>query len=196
MEHISGHLILLMAPSGSGKGRLVNALRDVADDIYFAKTYTTREKRKGGKENAKYQFISRQEFEKKIKNNEFIEWAEFSGNLYGTPVSEFTVPLAEGKVVLKEMELQGILQIQKIIPTKHITVVYIDAGDWDALKKRVIGRAPISREELEMRRLRYEEESRSKHIADVIISNKDGYADNAEFAFRELIKNIVRNVSK
>jgi guanylate kinase len=196
MKDITGQVILLMAPSGSGKGRLVNSLGELTDSIYFAKTHTTRERRKGVKENTKYCFVTREEFEREVAEGSFIEWAEFSGNLYGTPKSEFIKPLEEGKVVLKEMELQGIQQIQKLVPKEHLTVVYIDAGDWDALKRRVLGRAPITPEELEMRRLRYIEELKAKSIADIVILNKDGYFENAAFAFKTLVQNVLKKVSE
>ncbi len=195
MKEITGHLILLMAPSGSGKGRLVNALGELADKVYFAQTYTTRLRRKGARENVKYNFVTRESFEKNITDGAFLEWAEFSGNLYGTPRSEIMTPLKEGRVVLKEMDLQGIQQIKQILPKQNLTIVYIDAGGWQALQKRVRGRAPISEEELEMRRLRYIEESKAKHVADVVILNKDGYVENAEFAFRALLKDIILKTS-
>ena len=195
MEDITGHLILVMGPSGSGKGRLVNALGSLVNDIYFAQTYTTRQRRDGARENKKYVFVTEDEFKKAINKGEFIEWAEFSGNFYGTPASEILKPLQEGKVVLKEMDLQGIQQIKKIIPEDNITVVYVDAGDWSSLQRRIKGRAAISKEELELRRLRYLEESKSKDFADVVILNKDGYVKNAVYAFRSLIKNILKKTN-
>ena len=191
MESKTGHIILLMAPSGSGKGTLLQGLGSLVDDIYFAKTYTSREPRLGVEENPKYQFVSREQFETLIKNNELIEWAEFSANYYGTPKSEFLEPLAAGTVVMKEMELQGVEQIITLIPAAQRTIIYIDAGDWDALKKRIVGRAPISEEHLELRRRRFEEEAKFKARADIVIENHDGRITQAQQEFKQIIAEIV-----
>tara|TARA_B100000508_G_scaffold115953_1_gene95180 strand:+ start:335 stop:892 length:558 start_codon:yes stop_codon:yes gene_type:complete len=180
-----------MAPSGSGKGTLLKGLGELAERIYFAKTYTSREPRKGAAENPKYVFVSRDEFEELIKNDEMIEWAEFSANYYGTPRSEFTDPLAKDQVVMKEMELQGVEQIQALLPKEQCTVIYIDAGSWEDLKERIIERAPISDEHLELRCQRYQEESKFKEQADVIIRNHNGRVEEAQEEFRQVIKSIL-----
>lgn len=190
-----GHIILLMAPSGSGKGTLLKGLGTLVDHIYFAKTYTSRQPREGVVENPKYVFVSREEFEELIANDQLIEWAEFSANYYGTPKSEFIDPMAAGKVVMKEMELQGIKQIQALFPPEQRTVIYIDAGPWEDLKKRVIARAPISDEHLELRRKSYEVESQFKDQADVVIENHDGKLDSAQEHFRSVIADIVDKYS-
>ncbi|MAZ56739.1 hypothetical protein CL653_03030 [bacterium] len=188
---IQGHLILLMAPSGSGKKKVIDGLGDVAEQIYFAKTFTSREPRDGTEENPKYIFISRAEFESMIANDEFIEWAEFSANLYGTPKSEFLIPLQAGRVVMKEMEMQGVQQIKSLLPKEKCTVVYIDAGSWENLKGRILSRAPISKEHLALRKQRFEEESKFKAQADVIIDNRNGKLDEAQAVFRQVVTDIV-----
>jgi len=190
-EQIKGHLILLMAPSGSGKKKVMEGLGKVADDIYFAKTYTNRERREGVEENSRYTFISREDFEEAIDKGELIEWAVFSGNYYGTPRSELIVPLSEGRIVMKEMELQGVQQIKKLIPEENITVIYIDAGSWENLRKRILARAPMSEEHLALRKERYEEESKFKDEADVVIDNHNGKLDVAQSTFRKVVEEII-----
>ena len=192
----TGHLLLLMAPSGSGKKSLVDSVLAKHRDIYFAKTFSTRAIREGVEENPLYSFISRDTFEAMIEADEFVEWAEYSGNYYGTPKTELIDPLQHGKVVFKEMELQGVQQIKKIIPAEKRTIVYIDGGPWEILKRRIVGRAPISAEELEGRRLRYQEESRSKSEADVVIKNHDGQLKQAIAAMEEVVNKLVEKVKK
>ncbi len=193
-DETTGHLLLLMAPSGSGKKSLVDSVLANHRDIYFAKTFTTREIRDGVEENPLYSFISRKTFEQMIDDDEFVEWAEYSGNYYGTPRTELIDPLQHGKVVFKEMELQGVQQIREIMPREKRTVVYVDGGPWESLQQRIVNRAPISPEELEGRRLRYEKESESATEADVIISNHDGQLPQAIKKMEAIVGDLVANV--
>lgn len=192
-EDINGYLILLMAPSGSGKGKMIEGLGDLTDSMYFIKTFTSRERRIGTIENPKYNFVSREQFEEMIKNQEFIEWANFSGNYMGTPKSEVIEALTTGKIAFKEMELQGILQMKKLVPENKMTVIYIDAGNWDELERRVTSRAAINAEELALRKQRYEEESKWKVGADVIIHNYEGKLEDAQNEFKTVVKSIIEN---
>ena len=171
MEDMKGHIVLLMAPSGSGKKSVFDAILAKHRDIYFAKTLTSRAMRSGTEENPLYMFISEQEFTDMIKKGEFIEWANYSGNYYGTPKSEIIQPLQEGKLVFKEMELQGVLQMKKVIPEENMTIVYIDGGDWESLEKRILARAVIDPKELALRKTHYVEEQKSMPAADIIIKN-------------------------
>ncbi len=193
---LKGHLILLMAPSGSGKKHMVDTILATHSDVYFAKTYTTRPMRKGVEENPLYSFISREEFQTMINAGEFIEWAEFSGNFYGTPKSEVLGPLAAGKVVFKEMELQGVEQMRKLVPKENLTVVYIDAGSWEDLKERITKRAEISEQELELRRQRFELEQQAQGAADVMISNRNGELEIAMQSMESLVRGIVDSIEK
>ncbi len=188
-----GHLLLLTAPSGSGKKCIIDSVLAKHRDIYFAKTYTTRAVREGVEENPLYMFTSREKFEEMKEGEELIEWAEFSGNYYGTPKAEIVETMKKGKIVFKEMELQGIRKIRKIIPLEQQTVVYIDAGSWENLEKRVKARAPITDEELALRKKRYEEESKSKDEADIIISNYDGELDSAIKHMESVVSGIVES---
>jgi len=193
---ITGHLVLLMAPSGSGKGKIIEGLGELAEHLYFLKTYTSRERRKGTEENPKYQFVTREAFEKMVTEDAFVEWANYSGNLYGTAKAEIFVALKEGKVAFKEMELQGIMQMKELVPEEHMTVIYIDAGGWDALERRITERAAIDPSELELRRQRYEEESKTKDIANVVIENHDGMLQLAQDEFKKTIQHIIQTVNK
>lgn len=193
-EEISGHLVLLMAPSGSGKGEMIEGLGDLKDEMYFLKTFTSRERRKGAHENPKYNFVTREVFEDMLARDAFVEWANYSGNYYGTSKEELMDALAAGKVAFKEMELQGIAQIRKLLPADKVTVVYIDAGDWSSLEKRITARASISEEELRLRKERYEAERDAMHIADVVIKNHDGMLEEARVEFRKTISHILEGI--
>lgn len=175
---------------------LVESLGPYKDKLHFIKTYTSRPKRAGVAENPNYHFVSLEAFNSMAANSEFIEWAKFSGNYYGTPKSEVVIPLTAGDVAFKEMELQGVEQMRSFVPKENLTVFYIDAGDWDSLKKRVMARSSMSEAELAMRQERYEEESKSKNKADVVIENRDGQLEEAKTQFRNLVSEILDKVKK
>jgi guanylate kinase len=191
-NEINGHLLLMMAPSGSGKKSLIDSVLAEHHDIYFAKTYTTRAIRQGTKENPLYMFTTREHFEEMMNNKDLIEWAEYSGNYYGTPKSEIIEPLRQGKIVFKEMELQGVQQMRELVPAEHRTVVYVDAGSWEHLERRIKARAPISDEELALRKKRYETESQSMDKADIIIQNHDGKLPEATAHLEQIVDSIVK----
>jgi guanylate kinase len=196
MDEMKGHLVLLMAPSGSGKKTLVDGLGDLQNGMYFVKTFTSRTRRESSEENPKYEFISLEAFETLIVENELVEWANFSGNLYGTAKSEILDALKKPQVVFKEMELQGVQQIKKIIPDDKLTIIYIDAGEWKELRERIVARSPISDEELELRRQRYEEEVKFKDEAEIVIANHNGLAEAAQANFKVVISGIVSSLEK
>ncbi len=192
---ITGHLILIMAPSGSGKGLLIKHLRDTLTHARFPVSCTTRTMRPGETEGEMYYFITREDFEQRIKDDLFLEWAEFGGDLYGTLKSEILPPLEQGELVIREVELQGILAFREIIPREHYTVIYVEAGAWDVLCKRILARAPITDEQLELRRLRYLEESKAKVFADKIIENNENRLEDAKLELQHFIETISQKIS-
>ncbi len=189
---ITGHLVLIMAPTGSGKGELVRYIFARFPELTYSVSCTTRAPRPGETHGKEYCFIDRPEFEEKIKTGDFLEWAEFGGNLYGTPISEVIDRLQDGQVVISEIELQGVEALKRLIPEAHLTIVYIEAGGWEVLKERALRRAPISDEELEKRRQHYLEESGFKKYADYVIHNYDGELEKAKQEFEEIIGNIIK----
>lgn len=191
-----GHLILIMAPSGSGKGVLIEHLRTTFPELHSAISCTTRDPRPNEREGDTYYFTDRATFKRKIEHGDFVEWAEFSGNLYGMLKSEVLEPMRRGRVVLREIELQGILSIREIVPEENRTIIYIDAGDWDALARRITARAPISHEHLALRKERYDAESKWKAYADVIISNTDGRLEDAKRDIAACVSDILARVAR
>jgi guanylate kinase len=89
------------------------------------------------------------------------------------------------------MDIQGVNQIEALVPRENVVTVYIDAGGWDTLARRILGRAPVSAEELESRRLRYEYEKEFKSEADYIVENFDGRFKEADAAFEAIIRKLL-----
>jgi guanylate kinase len=187
----TGHVILVMAPTGSGKGTLINQVLKTYPDLYETVSCTSRSMRPGEVHGKEYYFCTKEEFATRVENGDFLEWAEFAGNHYGTLKSEVIPRVQECNVVLLEIELQGVEQLVQLLPRTHITIVYIEAGGWEKLKKRALARAPMSDEELEKRYERFQHETASKPLADVVINNED----DIEVAHAELAE-VIESVYK
>jgi guanylate kinase len=187
-----GKLVLVVGAAGSGKGVLIQRAKELHPEIVFAVSSTTRAMRPTEHEGQPYRFLSKEEFETHIEAGEFLEWATIDGGkLYGTPKAEVIPALTAGKLVLKEMDIQGIEQVRKILPKENLVTIYIDAGSWESLARRVQGRAPISDEELESRRKRYEYERVFKDEADYVVENFDGKFKDADAAFEVTLQNLL-----
>lgn len=168
--------------------------RERFPDIVFPVSCTTRGIRPGEVEGQVYHYVTMEEFNRMIDANEFLEWAEYGGNRYGTPVKEVTGPLTDGKLLLHEIEVQGVRILQEIIPSSQLITVYIDAGNWEVLEHRILSRAPISDVELAKRKVRYEEESLFKDEAKHVVVNADGGIEQATEDFLRLITSIREDI--
>jgi guanylate kinase len=179
---IKGHVVVVMAPMGSGKGTLIKSALEKYDHLSLTISCTSRHIRPGEVDGKHYHFVTKEEFQNKIENEDFLEWAEFAGNYYGTLKSEIVPKLLNCEVVVLEIEVQGVEQLLNLIPRDHMTITYIEAGGWERLKARAKARAPITDEELEARHQRYLIEKEAKPLADVIIDNtKDIETARTEF---------------
>ena len=116
MSERKNNLIIFTGPSGVGKGTIVDKLFKVLTNIEFSISCTTREKRPGEIEGVDYFYKTREEFQRMISANEFLEWAEFVGNYYGTPRQFVVDTLASAKDVFLEIEVQGALQVMQKCP--------------------------------------------------------------------------------
>jgi guanylate kinase len=180
---IRGQVVVVMAPMGSGKGTIVHHALASYPKMQHTISCTSRAKRPGEVDGEHYHFVTREEFEQKIAAGEFIEWAEFAGNIYGTLKSEIVPRLQNGQVVIAEIELQGVEQLLTLLPREQMTIVYIEAGGWEVLRARAEARAPMTEAELAARHERFLIEQKAKPLADVVINNEGDIAiAHAEFA--------------
>lgn len=113
---MAGILFLISAPSGSGKSTLVNQLRSLVENLEFSVSYTTRPPRGSEEEAREYHFISREEFQRMIEADEFLEYAAVFGNYYGTARSSLTHAFDKGKDVLLDIDVQGAAQVRRKLP--------------------------------------------------------------------------------
>ncbi len=109
--------MVISGPSGVGKGTIRKALFKIPDNNFcYSVSMTTRKPRNGEVDGVDYFFVSREEFEERIKNNGFLEYAEFVGEYYGTPMDYIENQMDKGKEVIIEIEVQGALQVRERIP--------------------------------------------------------------------------------
>lgn len=188
---MAGKLILVIGPSGSGKSALLQHLHTERPDVVFPVSCTTRSPRPGEVEGEKYFFVTKDEFEARRAQGEFLEWASYGGNYYGTLKKQILDPLAAGKVVVREVEVQGARQIREIIPQEQLVFIFIDAGSWENLERRITARAPIADVELLARRKRYEDELTFKDQATIVIQNPDGGLEKAKKDFLSAVDSMV-----
>jgi guanylate kinase len=114
---MTGRLIVLTGPSGVGKGMLLKALMTNHPELYLSISATTRLPRIGEVDEVDYFFYTRDRFDRAIAAGEMLEWAEFAGNYYGTPIAPVQLKIDEGRSVILEIELAGARQVAQIFPT-------------------------------------------------------------------------------
>jgi len=146
---VRGRLIVVSGPSGAGKSTLIRASLEEVPELAYSVSATTRRPRPGEVDGIDYIFLSRQEFERWIQEGRFLEWAEYSGNLYGTPERKVEEFLDEGKSVILEVELQGARQVQAKRP--DAVMVFVRAPSLEETRRRLTGRATESEAALESR---------------------------------------------
>jgi guanylate kinase len=135
----SGRLIVLTGPSGVGKGTLLKALCQAHPELYLSISATTRPPREGESEGVNYYFFDQLQFEQAIQDGELLEWAEFAGNYYGTPIQPVRDRVAAGGWMILEIELLGARQVAKIFPTA--LRIFILPPSIEVLEERLRSRA-------------------------------------------------------
>lgn len=188
---MAGKLILVVGPTGSGKGTLESYLQQQMPELVWPISCTTRAMRPGEKNGERYWHITKEEFSKREVAGDFLEWAAYGGNYYGTLKSEILPKLAEGKTVIREVEVQGARQIVETMSAEVLRVVYIDGGSWDELEKRVLKRAQMDETELLARRKRYEDEITFKPHANIVVNNPDGGQEQAKKDFVAAVQKLI-----
>lgn len=144
-----GRLTVLTGPSGVGKGTLVKLLLERHPQIWLSVSATTRAPRQGEEEGRSYFFLSREAFEQHVAGGGLLEWAEFAGNLYGTPRQPVEERLAEGRPVLLEIELEGARQVRRSFPAAF--QVFLEPPSFEELERRIRGRGTDSEEAIARR---------------------------------------------
>ena len=150
MSQINGAILVLSGPSGAGKSSLIAKIIDDIGETYFSISTTTRLMRKGEQEGVDYYFVDKEEFEKEVEEEQFLEHALVHGNYYGTSLKPVKKALTEGKLVIFDIDVQGNSAIQHRLGD-ITTSVFISPPTLSELKRRLEKRSTDSQEVIERR---------------------------------------------
>lgn len=182
-------IIAISGVAGSGKGSVWKVLRNYPEKFAISTSYTTREPREGEVEGGEYHFISDQEFDLAVKNNEFLEWEQVHLDRYGTKRKDFEKLIYSGKNPVLEIDVKGVKNIRKRY--NNIFTVFITAPSLKVAVSRLKKRGTENEKSLNKRISRYNLEMKYAKDYDSIIVN-----DDLERARKELIEILKMNINR
>jgi guanylate kinase len=164
-------VFVITGPSGVGKGTLIRGLMERLPQLELSVSATTRAPRAGEVDGVDYHFLTREEFDRRVADGEFVEHADYAGRSYGTLRSELEDRVRAGKPVVLEIEVQGARQVRAAMP--EAVQVFIAPPSLDALRARLIGRGTDDAQEVE-RRLRVAEQelAAQPEFAHVVVNDR------------------------
>src|SRR5574344_804018 len=179
-------LFVISGSSGVGKGTVIKAFLDKNPNFKLSISFTTRNMREGEIDGVSYFFISKNEFEQNIKNNEFLEWAEFSGNYYGTGKKFVEKCLDRGDDIILEIDTKGALNVKKQKP--EAVLIFIAPPSVDELEARLRNRHTETEDAIQKRLDCVKQELEASKKYDYIVTN-----DTVENAVKKIEKIIEEN---
>ena len=174
-----GKTFIFSGPSGVGKSTVLKALLEQRRDVYFSVSATTREMRPGEEDGVHYHFLEVDTFRQWIARGEFLEYAEYVGNFYGTPKRYVDEAMDRGEDVILDIEIQGAIQVKSKRP--ETVSIFIAPPSWTELERRLTERGTDSPDKVQKRLLRAKVEFQTAHTYDYFVIN-----DNVDNAVREL----------
>ena len=167
-----GVLAVISGFSGAGKGTLMRALLERYDNYALSISATTRAPREGEVDGREYFFKTREEFEQMIEHDELVEYAQYVGNYYGTPLAPIREAIANGIDVVMDVEVVGALKIKKRLPEEAV-LVFVTAPSFDIIRKRLVHRGDVAPGLMEERLERARWECSQAENYDYIVINDD-----------------------
>ena len=185
MDDAIGKLVVISAPSGTGKGTVISELIKKRPEFAFSISVTTRAPRPGEKNGVEYHFLTHKQFHEMISNNEFLEFAEYVGEFYGTPSKPVKECLDTGKTIILDIEVQGAKQV--MAKELDAITIFLIPPNMEELEKRLRGRGTDSEGKLDARLKRACQELEEKIHYDHVVIN-----DNVSRAANEIMTIIDR----
>lgn len=167
-----GRLIIISAPSGTGKTSVIKRLLAKYPDRIHSVSWTTRSKRKNEIDDQDYHFVDPSAFKAGIQTGAFAEWAEVHGAHYGTPIAPLKQWLKEGREVLLDLDVQGALNLKKIFGAQAVTLFLLPPSEKE-LERRLMGRKTDSLKERQLRLENAKKELAQKDRYDYQVVNED-----------------------
>jgi len=165
----SGILLVITGPSGAGKGTVLSRIYKDVENVYFSVSATTRGMREGETEGKSYYFVTRDEFERMMRDGELLEYTEYCGNYYGTPIKPVLNMLDEGKTVILEIDVAGANQIRGRYP--DAVLAFLTPSSSEELRRRLLKRGTENPDQIEKRLLMAAEEEKFVERFDYLIIN-------------------------
>ena len=178
-----GNLFVISGSSGVGKGTVINKFLSRHPEFKLSISCTTRNKREGETEGVNYFFLSKEDFENCINNNEFLEWAEFSGNYYGTKKEFVEKCLMRDENLILEIDTKGALNVKKIMP--EATLIFIAPPSIEELEARLRGRHTETEDAIQKRLASIKSEIENSKQYDFVVINDT--VENAVKRIEEII---------
>ena len=191
-KKLPGIPFVLSGPSGCGKGTIVKELlKKYPDTFALSVSATTRAPRGGEVDGVHYYFITREEFERRIDDQQILEYTSYCGNYYGTPKKELYERTVSGVNVILEIEVEGAMNVRRLCP--EAVLIYVLPPDAETLEARLRGRGTNTEEDIANRLATAREEIRCLPAYDYIVINEN---DGAEAAADEIVNIIASEQHK
>lgn len=178
---MKGKLIIISSPSGGGKGTLIKEVREMLPELGYSVSHTTRPQRFGEENGREYYFVDKDEFERRVSNGQFLEFAEVHGNLYGTSRSEGEKVFSTGKDLIVEVDVQGAVQIMEGLGDESVSI-FILPPSFEILEARLTARATEDPVGLRTRLLNSFSEVMQYSKFDYVVVNHDVYTASRQIA--------------
>lgn len=179
-----GKLFVISGSSGVGKGTVIQEFLKKHSNFKLSISCTTRKARSGEKNGIQYFFLSQEEFKTRAANNEFLEWAEFSGNFYGTNKQFVEQSLARGENLILEIDTKGALNVKKLMP--EAILIFIAPPSIEELESRLRGRHTETEDAIQKRLASIKSEIENSKYYDYVVINDT--VENAVGKIEEITK--------